>query len=84
MMILVSINGQCLRFNPDNPEDMISDQVFRDTVIVAASPVIDCKKFRKDALAEAEGKPDADPKQYVIDKLMNIIEAQHERYEKIR
>jgi glycerol-3-phosphate O-acyltransferase len=84
IMILVTINGQCLRFSPDNPEDMLSDQIFADKVIVAASPVIECKKFRNDAFAETAGNPDIDQKQYAVDKLTDTFETQHAHYEKIR
>jgi glycerol-3-phosphate O-acyltransferase len=84
IMILISINGQCLRFDPKNPEDMVCDQMFADKVIVAASPVINCKDFRTTALAEVEGNTEIDSKQYTIDKIMKRLEAQHEVYEKIR
>ena len=84
IMILVSINGQCLRFDPKNPEDMVCDQVFADKVIVAASPVIDCKDFRAAAFEQIADNAEIDPKQYTIDKIMQRLEEQHEAYEKIR
>jgi glycerol-3-phosphate O-acyltransferase len=84
VMILISINGQCLRFDPENPEDMICDQMFADKVIAAASPVINCKNFRAAAFAEAAGNAEIDPKQYTVDTIMRQLEAQHEVYEKVR
>jgi glycerol-3-phosphate O-acyltransferase len=83
-MILLSLNGQCLRFDPDDSGSMVSDRVYADKVIVTASPVIDCKEFRDAAFAESADNPDLDQKQYTIDKLMQIIEDQHEQCEKIR
>ena len=84
IMILISINGQCLRFDPENPEDMVCDQMFADKVIVSASSVINCKDFRTASFAEIAGNVEADPKQYTIDKIMAQLEEQHEAYEKIR
>jgi glycerol-3-phosphate O-acyltransferase len=84
IMILISINGQCLRFDPKNPEDMVCDQMFADKVIVAASNVINCKDFRTAAFKECAGNAEIDPKQYTIDKIMKRLEEQHEAYEKIR
>jgi glycerol-3-phosphate O-acyltransferase len=83
-MILISINGQCLRFDPENPDDMVCDKMFADKVIVAASSVINCKNFRSKALAEVADNAEIDSKQHTIDKIMNRLEVQHEAYEKIR
>ena len=50
IMVFVSVNGSCLRISTDNPNDMLADQVHPDTVILSASPVVECKKFRNDIL----------------------------------
>jgi glycerol-3-phosphate O-acyltransferase len=82
-MILVSINGCCLRINPADTEDMLSDLVAQDKVIMTASPVLDCKQFRKNILTNLP-QDDPDPKQKVIDHVMDILNAQHDEIEKTR
>ncbi|MBP3741502.1 MAG: 1-acyl-sn-glycerol-3-phosphate acyltransferase [Treponema sp.] len=75
-MILVSINGNALRLNPDNPEDMLSDLLVEDTVTLTASPVINCKEFRNEVLAKLPAD-DPDPKQKTVDHVMEILNEQH-------
>ena len=83
IMILVSVNGNCLRINESNPDDMLADIPVKDKVILTASPVIDCKTFRKEVLDSLP--PDtAEPKQKTVDKVMQILEEQHEAVEKTR
>ena len=83
VLILVSINGSILTIDADHSEDMLSDLVAPDKIIYTASPVIDCKSFRKDYMATLS--PDeADPKQKMIDHVMDLLEEQHNRIEKIR
>lgn len=83
IMILVSNNGNCLRFNPEDTENMLRDLVCKDEKILCASPVIDCKTFRNDVLSQLPAD-DPDPKQKTVDKIMEILEAQHDEIEKIR
>lgn len=83
VMLLVSNNGNCLRFNPENPENMLMDIVEKDVIIHTASEVIDCKSFRKNIL-DALPEDDPDPKQKTIDRVMELLEEQHDRMEKIR
>ena len=83
VMLLVSINGCCLRINPADPENMIADLVVPDTVIVTASPVIYCKTFR-DEIISGISDPSADPKQATVDRVMEILEQQHEQCERTR
>lgn len=83
VMILVSINGNCLRINPENTEDMLADLVSEDIVIQTASPVLNCKEFRNGVL-ESLPADDPDPKQKVVDKIMAVFEEQHEKIEKER
>ena len=80
-MILVSINGNALRINPESPDDMLSDICEQDTVTLTASPVINCKEFRNEVLAKVPAD-DPDPKQKTIDKVMSVLEEMHNKYEK--
>jgi glycerol-3-phosphate O-acyltransferase len=84
VMILLSINGSCLRLSPDNPEDMLADQVFHDKVIVASSPVMECRPFRNAILASIDPQSGIDPKQATVNRVMELLEEQHLKYEKIR
>lgn len=80
--ILVSINGSILQIQ-EGKEDMLSDLVVKDKLVFTASPVINCKQFRKDYLATLP-QDEPDPKQKVIDRVMNILEEQHDEVEKTR
>ena len=80
-MILVSINGNALRINPESPDDMLSDICVEDTVTLTASPVINCKEFRNEVLSKLPAD-EPDPKQKTIDHVMEILEQMHEENEK--
>ena len=75
-MILVSINGNCLRINPENPDDMLADILEPGKCTFTASPVIDCKEFRNKVL-ESLPADEADPKQKTVDAVMEYLERQH-------
>lgn len=81
--LLVSVNGQILTIDPNNENDMMGDFVTPDKIIFTGSPVINCKEFRKSIL-EALPEDEPDPKQKVIDRVMEILEAKHNEIEKIR
>ena len=84
VMILISINGNCLRINPESPNDMLSDLVCKDVILMTASPVIECKPFRKEVIASLGERPEErgiDPKQATADKIMELLEEQHEAME---
>ena len=83
VMILVTINGSALLIDMNNPEDMLADLVAPDVQVFTASPIIDCKQFRKDYLATLPAD-ESDPKQKVIDHIMEIFDEQHDKIEKIR
>ena len=83
IVLPVSINGNCLRINPENQEDMLMDIVEQDKVLLTASPIIECKKFREGVLASLPAD-EPDPKQKIIDKVMEILEATHDEVEKTR
>ena len=82
-MILVSINGNALRINPESPDDMLSDICEPDTVTLTASPVINCKQFRNEVLAKVPAD-DPDPKQKTIDHVMEVLDEIHNEVEKKR
>lgn len=79
-MILVSINGNALRINPESPDDMLSDICEPDTVTLTASPVINCKQFRNEVLAKVPAD-DPDPKQKTIDHVMEVLDEIHNEVE---
>ena len=81
-MILVSINGNCLRINPENPDDMLADIVEQDVITLTASPVINCKEFRNEVLS-ALPEDDKEQKKKTVDKVMEILESQHNQVENI-
>ena len=76
VMIFISINGNALRIDPDEPENMRADVLTKDTVVLTASPVIDCKEFRKQALAECDETVE-DKKLFVVSKVMEKLLDQH-------
>jgi len=82
-MLLVSINGNCLRIDPENPGDMLADIVTEDTLTLTASPVIQCKKFRQDIL-DSLPADEPDPKQKTVDRCMEILQEMHDAEEKNR
>ena len=80
IVILVSINGSILEIQD---EDMLHDTVGPDKMIFASSPVIECKPFRKDFMAALPADTE-DPKQKMIDHVMDLLAKQHDEIEKIR
>lgn len=83
VMILVSINGNCLRISEENPKDMLSDLVSNDVMVLSGSEVMECKKFRNDILAGLDDY-DGDKKQVVVDHIMNKLDEMHDNIEKDR
>ena len=77
IMILVTINGSCLTIDMKNPDDMLADFIEPAVQIFTASSVIDCKQFRKDYLASLPAD-EQDPKQKVIDHVMELFDKQHD------
>lgn len=83
VMLLVSLNGNCLRINADNPDEMLSDILEHDVLTFTASPLINCKEFRKAALEKVPADC-ADPKQFTVDTVMQKMEEIHAETEKTR
>ncbi len=80
--ILVSINGSILEIQ-DGKEDMLSDYIYKDKLVFTSSPVIQCKEFRSDYLKTLSAD-ESDPKQKVIDHIMELLEEQHNKVEETR
>lgn len=77
VVILVSINGLMLELQNEN---MLEDLIAPAKMMCSASPVIECKPFRKEYMASLpEGE--ADPKQKMIDHVMDLLQEQHDKYE---
>lgn len=82
IMLLVSINGNCLRIAESG--DMTEDLVCSDRMILDASDVINCTEFRDDVKKKIAGADCVDKKQAVVDHVMDILERMHEINEKDR
>ena len=78
VMMLVSINGNCLRIS-DDPSNMLGDIVCQDKVVIEVSPVIDCNEFRE--RAKQRCREGDDKKQAVVDLVMEELEIMHNRNE---
>ncbi len=77
LLLPVSINGNVLRLNPDDPENMVMDLVTPDVVTLTAGKIIECKPFRNKILETVpEGHPD--PKQVTVDAVMQVLEDLHQ------
>jgi 1-acyl-sn-glycerol-3-phosphate acyltransferase len=83
VMILVTINGSCLSIDMNHPDDMLADQIEPAVQVFTASPVIDCKSYRKDYLATLPADC-VDPKQAMIDHVMALFDKQHDNVKKIK
>lgn len=79
IMILISENGNVLRLDKENSDDMLADYFCEDTVILGVSPIIECKKFRNEVLATLEDY-DGDKKPIVVGKIMDELQALHDKY----
>lgn len=77
VMLLVSINGNCLRISESG--DMSQDLIYHDEMIFTASPVFNCAQFREEVKATNPGS--ADKKQDVADRVMEILEEMHNKVE---
>ena len=79
-MVLVSVNGNVLRINPSG--EMKQDLVVRDLMLFTVSPVIRCRDFRD--RYRSETPPEQDPKQYVVDRVMDRLRRMHDEAEQSR
>lgn len=83
IMVLISVNGNCLRIpEKSGPDGMLDDVVVKDRIVLDVSPVYNCKGFRDEA---QRNKPDAeDTKQVSVDHVMQLLEEMHITNEKGR
>ena len=76
-VLLVGVNGNSLRIDMENPDDMLADIVVQDKITLTASPIINYKEFRNKVLATLpEDTPD--PKQVIVDTIMAELDKVHE------
>ncbi|RPJ09281.1 MAG: 1-acyl-sn-glycerol-3-phosphate acyltransferase [Spirochaetaceae bacterium] len=86
-MVLVSINGNTLRVNPNGK--MEEDLATRDLVIYSVSKVINCRDYRHE-LDHERVKEDSrehnhhDSKEFIVDSIMAEMNRMHEETEKKR
>ncbi len=79
-MVLVAINGNTLRLNPNG--NMDEDIPSRDIMIYTVSPVYKCSDYRRKII---EANPNIeDKKQLVVDSVMEELKKIHETVEKER
>ena len=58
---------------------MLADLVYEDVVIMSASPVLNCKEFREQAMAEAPEDME-DKKLFVVAKIMQKLKEGHDTF----
>jgi len=77
-VVFISINGNTLL--PSESEDMTHDKPTKDLMLFSVSEPMRAKRIRKEWQEEApEGE---DPKQYVVDRVMEILSNLHEENKK--
>ena len=79
-VLLVSINGSLLEIQDEN---MLNDLVTPEVTVFAGHEPIECKPFRNEFMASLP-ETEEDPKQKMIDHVMELLEKQHNEVEKIR
>jgi glycerol-3-phosphate O-acyltransferase len=79
-MVFVAVAGNVLRINPSG--DMSTDLTARDVMILLPRAPESCADFRERARQECPS--DADPKQYVADRVMEELDELHMDAEAIR
>jgi len=77
IMLLISINGNCLRISESN--NMKEDLIFKDKMIISSSEVYDCQTFREKV--KKEKGESADIKQDVVDEVMRCLDIMHKKVE---
>jgi glycerol-3-phosphate O-acyltransferase len=76
-LVFISINGNCLL--PDKSDDMNRDKPVRDVLMFNVSAVEKGRDFRERVLRNAP--PESDPRQYVVDCVMNELDRVHDEVE---
>lgn len=80
IMLLLSINGNCLRISETNSMEL--DLIYKDKMIITASQVYDCTTFREKI--KEKNPNSSDIKQDVVNEVMCILESMHKDVEKGR
>ena len=76
-VLFLAINGNALP--PHRSDDMTRDEATKDLIILTCSNIVSGRRFRKEA--ESAAPDDVDPKQYVVDQVMNVLKNIHHRVE---
>ncbi len=79
-LCFLSINGNTLM--PCREEAMEKDEPRQDIMTFTFSEVIEARAFRQEASEEVP--PGTDPKQHVVDRVMDTLLEMHEKYEPAR
>jgi len=76
-VIFVAVNGNSLP--PHESDDMTEDVIQQDLVIFTCSDIYSGKDFVREMTEKAP--EDKEPKQFVVDQVMNILEEMHNKVE---
>jgi len=76
-VLFLAINGNALP--PHSSDDMTRDEPTKDLMILTCSDIVSGRRFRKEA--ESAAPDDVDPKQYVVDQVMQALEDINRRVE---
>lgn len=79
VMLLVSVNGNCLRISDSG--NMQEDEICKDRIILTASPIINCAEFRSEVNEQNKDLDTKAKKQAVVDRVMEILDEMHEKNE---
>ncbi len=79
VMLLVSVNGNCLRISESG--NMQEDEICEDRIILESSPVIDCAEFRAEVHKKHMDLDNKAKKQAVVDRVMEILDEMHKKNE---
>ena len=79
-VMFLAVNGNILP--PNESDDMTRDEPTPDLLVFTCSPIVSGRRFRKETESSApEGR---DPKQHVVDRVMEELSTLHERAEPAR
>ncbi|MCG8451980.1 MAG: 1-acyl-sn-glycerol-3-phosphate acyltransferase [Spirochaetales bacterium] len=79
-VMFVAVNGNILP--PHESDDMSKDEIVKDLLMFTCSDIVSGRKFRKQA--EASAPEGVDPKQHVVDEVMNALAKLHDEMEVLR
>ena len=76
-VMFVAINGNILP--PHESDDMTKDEAVKDLMVITCSEIVSGRKFRKEM--EASAPEGSDPKQHVVDAVMDKLFSMHDAVE---